>query len=46
MGDIKVQNLTKSYGNNKGIFDLNFNIKEGEVFGYLGPNGARKNNNN
>lgn len=42
MSKITVSNLTKDYGNNKGIFDLNFSINEGEVFGYLGPNGAGK----
>lgn len=42
MSNIKVSELTKDYGNGKGIFDLNFTINEGEVFGYLGPNGAGK----
>jgi len=39
---IKVENLTQIYKSGKGIFDLNFTIKESEVFGYLGPNGAGK----
>jgi len=39
---IKVQQLTQIYKSGKGIFDLDFSIKEGEVFGYLGPNGAGK----
>ncbi|WP_202710612.1 ABC transporter ATP-binding protein [Sporosalibacterium faouarense] len=42
MSIIKVNNLTKTYKNGKGIFDLDFSVKEGEVFGYLGPNGAGK----
>lgn len=42
MSIIQVDNLTKTYKNGKGIFDLNFSVKEGEVFGYLGPNGAGK----
>lgn len=42
MSIIKVDNLTKTYKNGKGIFDVNFDVKEGEVFGYLGPNGAGK----
>lgn len=39
---IEVKNLTQVYKSGKGVFDLNFTIKEGEVFGYLGPNGAGK----
>lgn len=42
MSVIKVKNLTKDYGNGKGIFNLNFEIDKGDVFGYLGPNGAGK----
>lgn len=39
---IKSNNLTKDYGNGKGIFDVTFTIKKGEIFGFLGPNGAGK----
>ncbi len=35
-------NLTQTYRSGKGVFDLNFTVKQGEVFGYLGPNGAGK----
>lgn len=35
---IEVKHLTKQFGNNKGVFDLNFNIDRGTVFGFLGPN--------
>lgn len=42
MSVIKMNGLTKDYGNHKGIFDLTFQINEGEIFGYLGPNGAGK----
>lgn len=39
---ICVSKLTKDYGNNKGIFDVSFTIKQGEVVGFSGPNGAGK----
>jgi ABC-2 type transport system ATP-binding protein len=39
---IKTQGLTKDYGGGRGLFDLEFEVAEGEVFGYLGPNGAGK----
>lgn len=39
---IKLEHVTKDYGNGKGVFDVSFSVKEGEVFGYLGPNGAGK----
>lgn len=38
---MELQNVTKDYGNGKGVFDVSFFVKEGEVFGYLGPNGTR-----
>ena len=42
MSVININNLTKDYGNNKGVFDLSFKIEKGEAFGFLGPNGAGK----
>ncbi|MCX7570997.1 ABC transporter ATP-binding protein [Tumebacillus sp. DT12] len=39
---IQVTGLEKRFGNGRGIFDLNFQVKQGEVYGYLGPNGAGK----
>jgi len=39
---IKINDLTQIYKSGKGVFDLNFEVKKGEVFGYLGPNGAGK----
>jgi ABC-2 type transport system ATP-binding protein len=39
---IEIKQLTKDYGNKKGVFDLNISVKKGEVFGFLGPNGAGK----
>ena len=39
---IKVKNLTKDYGQNRGVFNVSFEVRKGEVFGFLGPNGAGK----
>ena len=39
---IKAQNLTKDYGFGRGIFDLNFDVKKGETFGFVGTNGSGK----
>lgn len=42
MSDIKIKNLTRDYGNGRGVFNVTFSIENGEVFGFLGPNGAGK----
>lgn len=39
---IQVQNITKKYGNFTAIEDIKFEIKEGEIVGLLGQNGAGK----
>jgi ABC-2 type transport system ATP-binding protein len=39
---IEVKNLTKKFGENTAVDNLNFSVAEGEVFGLLGPNGAGK----
>ena len=40
MSVINIQNLTRDYGAGRGIFDVSFQVEKGEVFGFLGPNGA------
>lgn len=43
MGHIlKVQNLTKKYGNLLAVNQLSFEINKGQVYGLLGPNGSGK----
>lgn len=42
MSTICVENLTRDYGERKGVFHVSFSIGEGEAFGFLGPNGAGK----
>src|SRR5215469_18844267 len=39
---IHSEGLTKDYGLGRGLFDLDLEVRSGEVFGYLGPNGAGK----
>jgi ABC-2 type transport system ATP-binding protein len=39
---VNTKNLTKKYGNFIAVDNLNLNIKQGEIFGFLGHNGAGK----
>lgn len=39
---IRIKNLTKDYGANKGVFDLSFEVQDAETFGLLGLKGAGK----
>ncbi|MCO0597605.1 ABC transporter ATP-binding protein [Peribacillus butanolivorans] len=42
MNVIEIKNLTKTYGNARGIENVSFHVEEGEIFGFIGPNGAGK----
>ncbi|MDP3879035.1 MAG: ATP-binding cassette domain-containing protein [Dehalococcoidales bacterium] len=39
---IRVENLTKYYGKRLAVDNISFNIKKGEIVGFLGPNAAGK----
>ncbi len=39
---ITVQNLTKTFGSFKAVDDISFHVHTGEIFGFLGANGAGK----
>jgi len=39
---VRTERLTKDYGSGRGIFDLDLEVREGEILGFLGPNGAGK----
>lgn len=39
---IQVENITKTYGEQKALNTVSFTIEKGEIVGFLGPNGAGK----
>lgn len=42
MNSIEVKYLTKKFGRFTAVDNISFNVKEGEIFGFLGANGAGK----
>jgi ABC-2 type transport system ATP-binding protein len=42
MPTITVENLQKSFGSTKAVQDVSFDVRPGEIFGLLGPNGSGK----
>jgi ABC-2 type transport system ATP-binding protein len=39
---IRVDNLVKKFGDFTAVNNISFDVRQGEVFGYLGPNGSGK----
>ena len=39
---LKINHLTKTYGDKKAVDDLNIHINPGEIYGFIGHNGAGK----
>ena len=39
---IETKNMTKQYGSQKSVADLNIHVKRGRIYGLLGRNGAGK----
>ena len=39
---LKIEHLTKAYGEKKAVDDLNLHIAPGEIYGFIGHNGAGK----
>ena len=39
---LKIEHLTKTYGEKKAVDDLNLHIHPGEIYGFIGHNGAGK----
>ncbi|HCZ24209.1 MAG TPA: ABC transporter ATP-binding protein [Acholeplasmataceae bacterium] len=42
MSMIEIRNLTKDYGLSRGIFNIDLEVKKGEIFGFVGTNGSGK----
>ena len=39
---LRIEHLTKNYGEKKAVDDLNLHIAPGEIYGFIGHNGAGK----
>ena len=43
IGMVEIKNLTRFYGNIPAVKNLSFTVEDGEILGFLGPNGAVRN---
>ncbi len=43
---LEVSQICKSFRNVQVVEDMSFKVYEGDIVGFIGPNGCRKNNNN
>ncbi len=39
---LRIENLSKSFGQKKAVDDLSLHINPGEIYGFIGHNGAGK----
>ena len=39
---LRIEHLTKTYGNTRAVDDLSLHIAPGEIYGFIGHNGAGK----
>lgn len=42
---LECKRLNKKFGKKQILKDVSFDIYEGDILGFIGPNGARKNHN-
>ena len=38
---LKIEHLTKTYGEKRAVDDLSLHIRPGEIYGFIGHNGLR-----
>ena len=42
---LKCENLCKTFGKRNILKNVSLEVKQGDILGFIGPNGARKNDN-